>query len=661
MVRCYTFWLVLCSIFITLAPIAKAAETPVSAEFFLQSIEPDPNMTMLYDFLDIYDKEFAACKETNTYLRALAYLAANGDHALVRDKVHALERCPELSEATQQNIRKLLAQAGETVEEKPAAEQAAAEQAATEQAVATQDVATLANTLANPQANTLAQIPAEQIPVVQVPVESTPEAEKSKQPSKENPLLASTALGETPLLASAALEENAAIENTKDKARPKPAESTVKNKPSENKNQISHQQKAVQPLKSTASSVVFAAPAIRTPLQQERIPVLRKTQPKSAPKQENTQTAESGPTGQSGKPSQPSQPGQAGQSGKPGQAGESGESGQSGPQDIDIYTELTSQGVYRTGNEGTSRLFRFENTALLAADNWRFSGTAVYLNAGKASDSDFTGSYYRGQPEHSLLTEQTAFVPRAAYVSKDIEAVIGTTPLGGEVSPLPTFRLSYTALGKLRLSGFQESVTDSLLSYVGFEDVFTGKSMGRVVKAGAKIGWDDTFAESWFYGAGITGAHLYGENVKANNALKGEMYIGKSFGSFALGSYSSIDHFATNLNNYTYGHGGYYSPYIAAASVLFASWEYKGDAGQIKADVSSGYLYEKTKNSDLYYLTSGPEGEYEGKTNEHITLNTGLEGSLDLSENLTFGGAMRFIESGTFNETRGSLTLKWEF
>ena len=115
MVRCYIFWLAFSSVFISLTPMAKAAETPVSAEFFLQSIEPDPNMTMLYDFLDIYAEEFAACKETGTYLRALSYLAANGDYAVVRDKIHTLERCPKLSETSKQSMRKLLIQSGETV------------------------------------------------------------------------------------------------------------------------------------------------------------------------------------------------------------------------------------------------------------------------------------------------------------------------------------------------------------------------------------------------------------------------------------------------------------------------------------------------------------------------------------------------------------------
>ena len=126
--RCLKYLLLFCSILLGQCPFMALAQQPIPAKLFLQSLEPAPSASDLYDFFDIYDEEFAACKETNTYLRALAYLAANGDHALVRDKVHALERCPELSEATQQNIRKLLAQAGETVEEKPAAEQAAAEQ-----------------------------------------------------------------------------------------------------------------------------------------------------------------------------------------------------------------------------------------------------------------------------------------------------------------------------------------------------------------------------------------------------------------------------------------------------------------------------------------------------------------------------------------------------
>ena len=588
----------------------------MSAEFFLQSIEPNPNMSMLYEFLDIYAEDFAACKDTDTYLRALSYLDANGDHALVLDRLHELERCPKLSETSQQTINKLLGKPKETV--------------ATIKSIPAPTATSPTTTTAAPNSTTSSVAPSATTPATtaaQTTTTATPNAQEVQVAQAEQ---ATHAPKETAPEAPA---------NTKEKNREhpitKPAEDNAKHTANATsvvavsnaeKTQTPRKHKRVRPVKASTTAA-FPSPPVRTPLQQERKAVLQAAHTMPVVKLQNaTLEPENG-----------------------------------FDEGLDVYADLISQGVYRSGDRGTGRLLRFENTALLGIENWRFSGTAVYLNAGKAPSNAFTGSYYLSQPERNLLTEQTAFIPQVAYVNDDFEAFVATTPLGGEVSPLPTFRLNYTAFDKLHISAFQESVTDSLLSYVGFTDVFTGEEMGRVVKAGAKIGWDDTFAENWFYGASVTGAHLYGENVKANNAVKGEMYIGRSIGNFAVGNYNSIDHFATNLNNYTYGHGGYYSPYIAAASVLFVSWEYKGEAGRIKADVSSGYLYEETKNSDLYYLTSGPKGEYEGKTNEHITLNTGLEGNLDLSESLSLSGSMRFIESGSFNEARGSLDLKWEF
>lgn len=591
MARFCICWLACCSL---LLPCPARAESPISADFFLQSIEPAPSASMLYDFLDIYGNSFAECKETDTFLRALGYLAANGDTRTVRDRLKLLAACPELSEVSRQRLAALQAQV--TAPKLPAEKQA--------------------------PLKTMVETPPPKPVVDAVPQTIAPAPVQEMTEPAPAPTVSTAEAPATPPTVVVITESPVQVEATQPARPPKAKKVSVRRTSLPVTPTIPMHSRTVPP------RVLAPNPSVQT----EPQPVPQKT-PEPSPVQ--VQPAKLEPT----------------------------------PSVAPAWrTEITSRIVYRTGTEGTSRLLRLENTASLGYGDWTFSATALYLNAGTAGSREFAGSYFRGSPQRSLLTEHTAFIPQIAYDSDTLDFSLSTSPLGGEVSPLPAFRLSYD-FGNLKLAAFQESVTDSLLSYAGFRDPVTGQRMGRVMRAGARVGWDDTFAEYWFYGGALTGAYLYGENVKDNKQIRGEFYVGRSLGEvlggkLAAGSYSAIDHYSTNLNNYTFGHGGYYSPYIAATSVLFFSWEYAGEAGRLKADISSGFLYEKTRDTSLYFRVDGPDvpdGVYEGETHRRITVNAGLEGSLNLTEDLTLNASTRVINSGDFTEARGGLYLKLAF
>ena len=327
-----------------------------------------------------------------------------------------------------------------------------------------------------------------------------------------------------------------------------------------------------------------------------------------------------------------------------------------------LLTSLENQSTYRSGDRGTSRLLRMENTASMRSGAWTAGVTGTYLNSfGPDSDAE-TGSAapYNTPKRHSLKTEDLVVTPQISYTRDTLSIILGTTPFGGTVAPLPAFNVQYKDRN-LTLQAFQEPVKDSLLSYVGFRDVNGDGKMGRVVKAGIKLGWEDVFNEHWFYGGGLTGSYFYGKNVQENKAVKAEAYVGRNFGFVSLGLYSSLDHFQRDLNHFTYGHGGYYSPHIAAAAAGFASWEVKGNDSWLKTDLSLGYLYEKTRDTSWYFKGGGSGPDYEGEQHNRFTINTGIEAGLKLTETASLSGSVRYLKSGPFHEGKAGINISFAF
>ncbi len=567
MVKSYIYWrgfckktplcLLLSALFV-FAPAAHA-QSAVSAEFYLQSIEPDPSMPMLYNFLDIYAKHFADCQETPTFLRALSYLAKNKEFATLRKKARALDNCKNLTQESRNAAQKLLIIASE-----------------------------------------------HSAPVKEPVKEATKEA--TKEAIKPAPMIA---------------------------ASPKTSQQATQIKAPEKTNTVKTPQKPLQT--HVKKPKLPVRKAFREETQIAAKPVIKPATDSASQSNASVLTAPE---------TQPKEVTKANQTTKP-------------PYSTILSTELT----LRSGDKGTSRLARRDTRFLVGFNHFSLSLSNVHLDSGKALQNAFVGSFYLAETVRptALLTTKNVLVPELKYQDEKWSLSVGSTPLGGEIAALPTFRFTVKPIEHLQVSLFQESVTDSLMSHIGFTDIFSGKKMGRVVKAGAKIAWDDTFSNNWFYGGTFTAAHFYGKNVKGNHAVKAEFYIGKSLGEFSVGSYSAIDRYSTNLNNYTFGHGGYYSPQMAAATALFGAWERKNERGRIKFDLSAGVLRERTNDAHFYYGAPISGGNYLGKTEQHITIGAGLEAELFITKNLHFGTTLHFMEAGSFNEKRGQLFMKWDF
>ena len=296
----------------------------------------------------------------------------------------------------------------------------------------------------------------------------------------------------------------------------------------------------------------------------------------------------------------------------------------------------------RTGDSGLSRLTEWTaptGYSWASKSGWRVGAVIApsALSSGSAPAAPYAGSYYARvstlAPRNSLLTDATVYTPS---LSLDLEGPYhwrltgGTSPIGGPVSVRPTFSANVsTPIWELQVH--QKPVAESMLSWVGQRDPYSSKAWGRVLRSGVQGTYVFTPMENWFVSLGGGADYLWGENVAENVGLKGNASAGRTFkladNELALGVFASIKHFSRNLNFYTFGHGGDYSPdllFIAGPFMRLRSPENRDYWFDLEGSV--GYMYERTASASKYPLTGASAfgltsgqleefgGTYSGKT-----------------------------------------------
>jgi len=155
----------------------------------------------------------------------------------------------------------------------------------------------------------------------------------------------------------------------------------------------------------------------------------------------------------------------------------------------------------------------------------------------------------------------------AGYISSDLKADIGVTPMEFAVTNIVggvRYSGDYKQLG-YSLEASRRPVTDSLLSYAGTRDPATGQIWGGVVSTGARFGLslDEGKAFGFWSSAGL---HiLTGNNVQTNRQFQlmtGGQWrvINEDNRLFSVGLTGMYWLDSKDAGEYTFGHGGYYSP-----------------------------------------------------------------------------------------------------
>lgn len=267
-----------------------------------------------------------------------------------------------------------------------------------------------------------------------------------------------------------------------------------------------------------------------------------------------------------------------------------------------------------------------------------------------------------------------------ALTGDNYRADIGTTPLGQDLNTVVggiRWSPKLTDYLSLIFTAERRAVKDSLLSYVGLEDSYSGKTWGRVTKNGGslQLSYDD--GDAGFYAGG--GGYSYtGENVASNTSVNAGagVYLRPyhdNYRQLQTGLSLSWMNYSKDLSYFTFGQGGYFSPqnYISIAFPV----EYSQNFNNVKARLggSLGYQSYSQDGSDYFptnkvwqntlesAVQSGfaKEARYNGTTQNGMgySMKAGLD--YNLNKDMTIGGEIGYDTFGSYNESTAGVYFRY--
>ncbi|OOC12818.1 cellulose biosynthesis protein BcsC [Dickeya dadantii] len=267
-----------------------------------------------------------------------------------------------------------------------------------------------------------------------------------------------------------------------------------------------------------------------------------------------------------------------------------------------------------------------------------------------------------------------------ALIGKNYKFDLGSTPLGQDLNTLVggvQWSPKLTDFLTLIVTGERRAVTDSLLSYVGRKEAFSGQYWGQVTKNGGNVLLSYDNGDVGFYGGGGVYSYL-GENVKSNRALMANAgaYVRPVHDrdrELKTGISLSWMDFDKNLSYYSYGQGGYFSPQNYVSVSLPIEWSQRYDNLNVKAGVSVGYQSYTQDKSDYFpnnpdwqaflddAVTNGfaKESHYAGDSKSGIGYNVHVGADYRVTKDVTVGGQMGYDTFGNYNETTARLYFRY--
>ena len=282
----------------------------------------------------------------------------------------------------------------------------------------------------------------------------------------------------------------------------------------------------------------------------------------------------------------------------------------------------------RDGESGMSKLTEIKaplqwSTVPFGDSRLDLNVTPISLNAGSSSEESSrrfgTGALIQGEVAKDLYNSSTTTPPELPNIDKikvpsqgsqstaGVEVAmaltgeqykldVGSTPLGQDLNTVVggvQWSPQLTDYLKLILTGERRAVVDSLLSYVGVEDKYSGKKWGQVTKNGgsAQLSYDD--GDAGFY-AGVGLYNYIGENVPSNDNFTGNagfisVHIHADDRELKTGISMTYMDFSKNLSYFSYGQGGYFSPQDYISVSFPVDYTQKFDNWNMSVGASMGY------------------------------------------------------------------------
>jgi len=287
------------------------------------------------------------------------------------------------------------------------------------------------------------------------------------------------------------------------------------------------------------------------------------------------------------------------------------------------------------------------------------------IKAGRAAPSPEDGEIVPGRigPKRETLV-----VPSLTWVREgemmDLRLGLSTTPIGGETSVLPTFDFGLTHYreqgGRVDFALRGQSRVDSLLSYAG-----SNAGFGRVIEYGASVQMQQPIGR-WTVTAEMHASLLDGEEVEDNTRIGGNIGLMRSltvpgFDYLSFGPNLTLDHYDENLDFFTPGNGGYFSPQFFALGAVVAAFQTKeardfilrgvllAGGEVIRRDDGFDNPFDRSSERLPSVDSSGPVGTFR------------FEGAYRLSSHWSIVGDFGSAFTDDFTEYRAGIALRYNF
>lgn len=333
----------------------------------------------------------------------------------------------------------------------------------------------------------------------------------------------------------------------------------------------------------------------------------------------------------------------------------------------------------RSGSEGLSRLTLSKAPWLEGrlvsggVYEWRLRVDDVHLDSGSlpagaligsapAVSTSFTATpttdmHAGAEPLLSVMREGR-FTPYAS---------IGTTPLRGPVDARGVGQLGatwYGARASATLEWSARPVRESILSYVGAVDPYTGTAWGRVVSSGVDARLYSMLGTRWSASARTQWMQLAGEQVQDNEHLTVDVAINRALrwrgmDRTTVGPFIGYERYTKNLSHFTLGHGGYFSPQrLLRAGVAWEGLTTEGAPFVARARVAAGY---QTHRADAApYLPLAPDGRmYAASDQSGAAIDLQWLGVWRMTPRWQLGGGAGYRRSPAYEDVFAGAFLRY--
>ena len=250
-------------------------------------------------------------------------------------------------------------------------------------------------------------------------------------------------------------------------------------------------------------------------------------------------------------------------------------------------------------------------------------------------------------------------------------ATLGASPIGGEVSPRAIGALSMRLAGtngEAQAGLFARGRSDSLLAAAGLRDPATGRVWGGIVEYGVETFVRRQLPGRLNFSASASASALDGARTRDNTRWRMSAGLSRDLGLagfeyVALGPFYGFEANDHNLNGYTFGNGGYFSPqrfHRAGVSLNLQTEEARQLV--IRADAAIAYEDIYQDGLDVLPLDSADPFGVGSPSRER-----GLSGALNVSaayrldRRVSLVGHIGAIRSAEFESFEAGLALSYSF